>query len=98
MNISPVWPSGYFSALVSEIRGIAVVLTHPPPLPPPQSITLASAKAVAAGKSCKQADVAACANLGRKAVGELLRACKGGSLVAENDSDRDRSEFMSRHD
>ncbi len=48
---------------------------------------------MAAGKSCKQADVAACANLGRKAVGELLRACKGGSTIAENDSDRDRSEF-----
>lgn len=55
-----------------------------------QGITLASAKAVAAGKSCKQVDVSACANLGRKAVGEMLQTCKAASKVAENDDDRDR--------
>ncbi len=55
-----------------------------------QSITLASAKAVSAGKSCKQVDVSACANLGRKAVGELLKTCQGTSELAENDDDRDR--------
>ena len=55
-----------------------------------QGITLASAKAVSAGKSCKQVDVSACANMGRKAVGELLKHSKGCSLLAENDDDRDR--------
>ena len=55
-----------------------------------QGITLASAKAVAAGKSCKQVDVSACANLGRKAVGEMLQTCKAASKVAESDDDRDR--------
>ena len=55
-----------------------------------QGITLASAKAVAAGKSCRQVDVSACANLGRKAVGELLQTCKAAAIVAENDDDRDR--------
>ena len=55
-----------------------------------QGITLASAKAVAAGKSCKQVDVSACANLGRKAVGEMLQTCKAASKVAETDNDRER--------
>ena len=55
-----------------------------------QGITLASAKAVAAGKSCKQVDVSACANLGRKAVGEMLQTCKAASKVAESDDDRER--------
>lgn len=56
-----------------------------------QGITLASAKAVAAGNSLKQVDVSACANLGNKAVGELLKTCMGTSLLAEGDDDRDRS-------
>ena len=45
---------------------------------------------MSAGKSCKQVDVSACANMGRKAVGELLKNSKGCSLLAENDDDRDR--------
>ena len=59
-----------------------------------QGITLASAKAVAAGKSCKQVDVSACANLGRKAVGEMLQTCKAASTVAETDDDRERYVYM----
>ena len=39
-------------------------------------ITIATAKAVAAGNSGRQDDVIAAANLGRKAVFDLLRACK----------------------
>ena len=62
-----------------------------------QGITLASAKAVAAGKSCKQVDVSACANLGRKAVGEMLQTCKAASKVAESDSDRDRYAHLFQH-
>ena len=45
---------------------------------------------MAAGKSCKQVDVSACANLGRKAVGEMLQTCKAASKVAESDDDRER--------
>ena len=39
-------------------------------------ITLATAKAVAAGNSCRQEDVIAAANMGRKAISDLLRASK----------------------
>jgi len=55
-----------------------------------QSITLASAKAVAAGKSCKPADVSACANMSRNAIHDLLLASKGASKCADSDDDRDR--------
>ena len=55
-----------------------------------QGITLASAKAVAAGNSCKQVDVSACANLGRKAVTELLETCKAAAYGADNDADKQR--------
>ena len=55
-----------------------------------QGITLASAKAVAAGNSGKQVDVSACANLGRKAVSELLVTCKAAASKADNDADRAR--------
>jgi talin len=56
-----------------------------------KGITLASAKAVAAGNSCKQVDVSACANLGRKAVAELLETCKAAAYRADNDTDRNRA-------
>ena len=49
-----------------------------------KGITLASAKAVSAGNSCKQMDITACANLSRKAVTELLETCKAASYKAEN--------------
>ncbi|XP_077120285.1 talin-2 isoform X2 [Ranitomeya variabilis] len=41
-----------------------------------KGITVATAKAVAAGNSCRQEDVIATANLSRKAVSEMLTACK----------------------
>ncbi|XP_075064461.1 talin-2 isoform X1 [Mixophyes fleayi] len=41
-----------------------------------KGITTATAKAVAAGNSCRQEDVIATANLSRKAVHEMLTACK----------------------
>uniref|UniRef100_A0A6I8R2Z2 Talin 2 n=1 Tax=Xenopus tropicalis TaxID=8364 RepID=A0A6I8R2Z2_XENTR len=41
-----------------------------------KGITTATAKAVAAGNSCRQEDVIATANLSRKAVSEMLTACK----------------------
>ena len=39
-------------------------------------ITIATAKAVAAGKSCKQDDVIVAANMGRKAISDMLATCK----------------------
>ncbi|PIN98081.1 hypothetical protein AB205_0041300, partial [Aquarana catesbeiana] len=41
-----------------------------------KGITTATAKAVAAGNSCRQEDVIATANLSRKAVSDMLTACK----------------------
>ena len=55
-----------------------------------QGITLASARAVVAGKSCKPIDVSVCANLGQKAMGEMLQTCKIASKYAESDDDRER--------
>lgn len=39
-------------------------------------ITLATARAVAAGNSCKQEDIIVAANMGRKAVSDMLTVCK----------------------
>uniref|UniRef100_A0A8D0WEN2 Talin 2 n=1 Tax=Sus scrofa TaxID=9823 RepID=A0A8D0WEN2_PIG len=44
-----------------------------------KGITMATAKAVAAGNSCRQEDVIATANLSRKAVSDMLTACKQAS-------------------
>lgn len=43
-----------------------------------KGITMATAKAVAAGNSCRQEDVIATANLSRRAIADMLRACKVG--------------------
>lgn len=43
-----------------------------------KGITMATAKAVAAGNSCRQEDVIATANLSRRAVADMLRSCKVG--------------------
>lgn len=44
-------------------------------------ITLATAKAVAAGNSCFQDDVIVAANVGRKAISDMLTTCKVGLLL-----------------
>uniref|UniRef100_A0A8C7E231 Talin 1 n=1 Tax=Naja naja TaxID=35670 RepID=A0A8C7E231_NAJNA len=41
-----------------------------------KGITMATAKAVAAGNSCRQEDVIATANLSRRAIADMLRSCK----------------------
>lgn len=46
-----------------------------------KGITMATAKAVAAGNSCRQEDVIATANLSRKAVSDMLTACKVKTLA-----------------
>uniref|UniRef100_A0A8C5YHD5 Talin 2 n=1 Tax=Microcebus murinus TaxID=30608 RepID=A0A8C5YHD5_MICMU len=48
-----------------------------------KGITMATAKAVAAGNSCRQEDVIATANLSRKAVSDMLTACKQASFHPE---------------
>lgn len=46
-----------------------------------KGITMATAKAVAAGNSCRQEDVIATANLSRRAIADMLRSCKVGRAV-----------------
>lgn len=41
-----------------------------------KAITQATAKAVAAGNSCKQDDIIVAANMGRKAISDMLTICK----------------------
>ncbi|XP_073922222.1 talin-2 isoform X6 [Castor canadensis] len=48
-----------------------------------KGITMATAKAVAAGNSCRQEDVIATANLSRKAVADMLTACKQASFHSD---------------
>ncbi|XP_011241114.1 talin-2 isoform X3 [Mus musculus] len=48
-----------------------------------KGITMATAKAVAAGNSCRQEDVIATANLSRKAVSDMLIACKQASFYPD---------------
>lgn len=44
---------------------------------------MATAKAVAAGNSCRQEDVIATANLSRRAIADMLRACKEAAFHPE---------------
>ena len=55
-----------------------------------QGITFASAKAVSAGNSLKQENISACANIGNKAVAELLTTCKATAFGADNADDRNK--------
>ncbi|XP_032887603.1 talin-1 isoform X2 [Amblyraja radiata] len=48
-----------------------------------KGITVATAKAVAAGNSCRQEDVIATANLSRKAIAEMLHSCKQAAYHPE---------------
>lgn len=47
-------------------------------------VTLATAKAVAAGNSCQQDDIMTAANMGRTAATEMLVICKVGKDVCIN--------------
>ena len=48
-------------------------------------LTLATAKAVAAGNSGHQDDIIAAANMGRKAVSDLLRGCRVSGIWLHTD-------------
>lgn len=52
-----------------------------------KGITMATAKAVAAGNSCRQEDVIATANLSRRAIADMLRACKVETLIVRPKSE-----------
>ncbi|NWI14370.1 TLN1 protein, partial [Crypturellus soui] len=52
-----------------------------------KGITMATAKAVAAGNSCQQEDIIATANLSRRAIADMLRACKEAAYHPEVSAD-----------
>ncbi|XP_061190931.1 talin-1-like isoform X1 [Saccostrea echinata] len=54
-------------------------------------ITTATAKAVAAGNSARQEDVIICANMGRKAIFDLLATCRGTASTAETTEVRQKT-------
>jgi len=60
-------------------------------------ITIATSKAVAAGKSCKQDDVIVAANMGRKAISDMLNTCKSAAYCAETEDLRQQS-LQAGHD
>ncbi|XP_025050766.1 talin-1 isoform X2 [Alligator sinensis] len=80
-------------ATIEHIRQeLAVFSSHMPPdktstpedfIRMTKGITLATAKAVAAGNSCRQEDVIATANLSRRAIADMLRACKEAAYHPE---------------
>lgn len=70
-------------AITQEIRGIQAPPAPGSPPPTPEdlirvtkNVTLATAKAVAAGASNLQADIVAAANLGRRAISDMLSVCR----------------------
>merc|ERR1719193_2036756 len=86
-------------ALESSIEAIAQEIRSFDSSEPPRSnggpeellrstrpITIATAKAVAAGKSCKQDDVIVAANMGRKAISDMLVTCKATAHGPESGS------------
>merc|ERR1719204_1128297 len=54
-------------------------------------ITLATQKAVAAGKTVKQEDIIVAANMGRKAVSDMLKLCKAAAYTSENGDSQSRA-------
>lgn len=63
-----------------------------------KSITISTAKAVAAGNSCKQDDIIVAANMGRKSISDMLSICKSAAYhCAETPELRDRT-LQAGHD
>merc|ERR1719278_1305886 len=54
-------------------------------------ITLATGKAVSAGKSLKQEDIIVAANIGRKAVSDMLTTCKNAAFASSREEVRSRA-------
>ncbi|XP_063152009.1 talin-1 isoform X2 [Candoia aspera] len=84
-------------ATIEHIRQeLAVFCSHVPPaktstpedfIRMTKGITMATAKAVAAGNSCRQEDVIATANLSRRAIADMLRSCKEAACHPEVSSE-----------
>ncbi|KAJ8686379.1 hypothetical protein QAD02_022173, partial [Eretmocerus hayati] len=55
-----------------------------------KSITTSTAKAVAAGNSCKQEDIIVAANMGRKSISDMLLMCRAVVQNVEADDMKDR--------
>ncbi|KAM4689922.1 talin-1-like, partial [Rhinophrynus dorsalis] len=80
-------------ATIEHIRQELAVFCSPDPPPKTSTpedfirmtkgITMATAKAVAAGNSCRQEDVIATANLSRRAIADMLRSCKEAAYHPE---------------
>merc|ERR1711899_393458 len=54
-------------------------------------ITLATGKAASAGKSLKQEDIIVAANMGRKAISDMLTTCKNSAYGSEKEEVRGRA-------
>ena len=54
-------------------------------------ITLATGKAASAGKSCKQEDIIVAANMGRKAISDMLATCKAAAFHSKKQEVRNRA-------
>uniref|UniRef100_A0A8C5PFX0 I/LWEQ domain-containing protein n=1 Tax=Leptobrachium leishanense TaxID=445787 RepID=A0A8C5PFX0_9ANUR len=80
-------------ATIEHIRQELAVFSSPEPPPKTSSpeefirmtkgITMATAKAVAAGNSCRQEDVISTANLSRRAIADMLHSCKEAAFHPE---------------
>ncbi|XP_060751951.1 talin-1 isoform X2 [Tachysurus vachellii] len=80
-------------ATIEHIKQELAVFSSPEPPPKTASpeefirmtkgITQATAKAVAAGNSCRQEDIIATANLSRRAIAEMLHSCKQAAYHPE---------------
>uniref|UniRef100_A0A665VQ36 Talin 1 n=1 Tax=Echeneis naucrates TaxID=173247 RepID=A0A665VQ36_ECHNA len=86
-------------ALEATIEHIKQELVFSSSEPPPKTttpeefirmtkgITMATAKAVAAGNSCRQEDIIATANLSRRAIADMLHSCKEAAYHPEVSKD-----------
>lgn len=63
-----------------------------------KSITTATAKAAAAGNSCKQDDIIAAANMGRKAISDMLGICKGAAYTCAETAELRARTLQTGHD
>nr|XP_022305900.1 talin-1-like isoform X8 [Crassostrea virginica] len=83
---------GYEAGTLPEKKATAedlIRLTKP--------ITTATAKAVAAGNSGRQEDIIICANMGRKAIFDLLATCRGTASTAETTEVRQKTIAAGKH-
>ncbi|XP_072756023.1 talin-2 isoform X2 [Anoplolepis gracilipes] len=91
-------------AIAQEIRALSSSETQKSHVTPEdlvrctKSITLSTAKAVSAGNSCKQDDIIAAANMGRKSISDMLTICKSAAYnCAETAELRERT-LQAGHD